>query len=204
MGSKPCSATAWIQPWGSQAGSLGLSFPLRTRASKVPSTAEPAGRPARGAPRCRTAPRVSVHSTGRQGRCQRCLLRHLCNNNKMLLLAPHTWEGRCLMWALMCESNPTPFAAASGAGSSTQEGPTRSRPQLSVLQHLKALPELSGEPSLWNATPLRVAAPSELAAIVPGLPAASHLGQFMGSRTISRVQFPALVPIGPKVLYNLL
>lgn len=65
-------------------------------------------------------------------------------------------------------------------------------------------PSQSREASLWNAAPLRVAAPSELATIVPGLPAASHLGQFMGSRTISRVQFPALVPIGPKVLYNLL
>lgn len=142
LGSKPRSATAWTQPWGSQAGSLGLSFPLRTRAGKVPSTPEPAGRPARSAPRCRTAPGVSVHSTGRQGRCQRCLLRYLCNNNnKMLLLAPHTWEGRCLMWALMCESKPLCCGLGSWLEHPGRAHPGGSGPQLSVLQHLKALPE---------------------------------------------------------------
>lgn len=63
------------------------------------------------------------------------------------------------------------------------------------------LQDLSGSPratALWNAAPphlQRVTAPRELAALFPR---ASRLGQFMGPRSTSRVQFSALVPIGPQ------
>lgn len=165
--------------------SPGLSFPLRNTSSKVPSTPWPAGWPGRSTPRCRTALGVSVHSPGRQGRCQPCQLGSLRIGKRVAHLegaGPRCGPSdACTQTPLLRPEEPAqaPGGPAPGSGS----------PGLSIWRHPSPAQPLppsgplgSPRPSaLWNAAPLRVAAPSEPAAIVPWPPpAASHLGQFMG------------------------
>lgn len=136
-----------------------------------------------------------------------------------------TTPGRCRAWCGPSDvCTQTPSLRPEERGSSTQEGPhpelwvhrpehpaalrhpSPTQPLLGpvVLSVLQVLPGGRGHSPVECHTSEESQPPVNWPPLFPGLPVASHLGQFMGSRTTSRVQFPALVPVGPKVLYNLL